>query len=150
MIKVSNFLPLLLLASCTLGPDYERPLFWSDDELKNSLETMDDNNYQDKNWFYIFGDEELNLLIEKAKQNNLNVKAAISKLRQARYSLDIGKVKYWPMIDVGGEYNYKYATAYGELGNKNSFYNFGFDASWEIDIWGEGRRYTESLSSLYE
>lgn len=150
MIKVCSFVLLLLLMSCTLGPDYERPEFWSDEELEQSLEINADGLPLHKNWFYIFNNEELNLLVKEALKNNLNVKTAISRLRQARYNLDIGKVKYFPMVDINGDYNYKYATGYGEFGNKNSFYNVGFDASWELDIWGEGRRQTESLGAIYQ
>ena len=150
MIKACSLLIPLLLASCTMGPDYERPVFWEDKELESSLEITADSTPIHKNWFHVFKNEELNRLVDEALKHNLNVKTAISRLRQARYSLNIGKVQYLPMIDADGDYNYKYATEYGEYGNKNSFYNVGFDVSWEVDIWGEGRRQTENLTAIYQ
>ena len=150
MLKVCKVLPLMLLASCSVGPDYERPLFWSDTELKQVLKTDDNAVYPNKKWFEVFKDKQLEMLITDAIQYNLDVKTALSRLKQARYNLRIGEVQYLPMIDAEGNYNYKYAPKYEEFGNDNSFFNVGFDATWELDIWGQGRREVESFAALYE
>ena len=149
MRKIYKILPIMILAGCSVGPDYERPEFWSDEELVQNLDVKNEEHKINKNWYEVFGDSELNMLVEETLKNSLNIKIAISKLRQARYNLDINRVNYFPMIDGGGEYNYAYAPKYGEFGNKSSYFHVGLDASWEIDIWGEGRRETESYGALY-
>lgn len=150
MRKLSKVGLMLLLASCSVGPDYERPIFWNNQQLVNSLGVDYYSNYQiNVFWYRDFGDETLNRLIDEALQNSPNVKIALEKLRQARYSLNISEVQYLPMLDVNGEYNYMYAPKYEELGDKTSYYRLGLDASWELDIWGGGRRLSESSQALY-
>ncbi len=150
MQKIYKILPIILLTACSVGPDYERPQFWADEELQKTLNLKSNNYALDKEWYKMFGDETLNNLAVEAKNNNLNIKVALSRLRQARYNLDIARVTYFPMVDVESDYNYAYAQKYQEFGNKNDYFHVGFDASWEIDIWGKGRRTTESSVALYK
>lgn len=150
MRKLGKIGAILLLASCSVGPDYESPIFWNNQQLVNSLGVDYYSNYPiNIFWYRDFGDETLNRLIGEALQNSPNVKIALEKLRQARYSLNISEVQYFPMLDVNGEYNYMYAPKYEELGDKTSYYQLGLDASWELDIWGGGRRLRESSQALY-
>lgn len=150
MRKLGKIGAILLLASCSVGPDYESPIFWNNQQLVNSLGVDYYSNYPiNIFWYRDFGDETLNRLIGEALQNSPNVKIALEKLRQARYSLNISEVRYFPMLDVNGEYNYMYAPKYEELGDKTSYYRLGLDASWELDIWGGGRRLRESAQALY-
>ncbi|MBP3545901.1 MAG: TolC family protein [Alphaproteobacteria bacterium] len=151
MLKLSKIGAVLFLASCSVGPDYERPMFWSNQNLIDSLGVDYYSNYPISIfWYRDFKDKTLNRLIDEALQNSPNVKIALAKLRQARYSLNINEVQYLPMIDANSEYNYAYAPKYEELGDKTSYFRLGLDASWELDIWGGGRRKTESSQALYK
>ena len=150
MLKLSKIGAVLFLASCSVGPDYERPMFWSNQNLIDSLGVDYYSNYPISIfWYRDFKDKTLNRLIDEALQNSPNVKIALAKLRQSRYSLNINEVQYLPMIDANSEYNYAYAPKYEELGDKTSYFRLGLDASWELDIWGGGRRKTESSQALY-
>lgn len=142
-------MPLALLAACSVGPDYKRPEFWDNQALESSLGIVKNDYPVSIFWYQAFGDETLNWLVGEALRNSPNVKSALSRLHQARYSLNINRVSYWPTLDANGVYNYAYAPKYAELGDKTSYFRGGLDASWEIDIWGGGRRQTESYMALY-
>ena len=138
------WLGIMLLAACSVGPDYQRPRFW--DENLNEIETEEIS----KKWYCVFGDEELNRLEEEALKNSPDVKVALAQMRQARYMFNIKQTEFLPGVDIIGGYNYAYAPKYDELGDKTSFFKAGFDASWEIDIWGAGRRQNESYAAQYK
>nr|QIM10287.1 RND efflux system, hypothetical protein, NodT [uncultured Alphaproteobacteria bacterium] len=145
-----GIVPMALLAACSVGPDYKRPEFWDKQALESSLGVVENNYPVSVFWYQAFGDETLNWLVGEALRSSPNVKIALSRLHQARYSLNINRVEYWPTIDANGSYNYAYAPKYAELGDKTSYFRGGLDASWEIDIWGGGRRQTESYMALYK
>ena len=141
MRKIWHIISLIVLGACSVGPDYQQPDLW--EEYKPSF-ASGEQILSDKKWYTIFNDEILNQIINHALQNSPDIKTAKSKLRQARYSLNIKKVAFWPMIDASGAYNYAYAPKYNEFGDKSDYFKVGLDASWELDIWGGGRRQTES------
>lgn len=149
MRMVYGLMLLALLAACSVGPDYKRPQFWDNQALENTLGIADNNYPISVFWYQAFGDETLNWLVGEALRSSPSVKIALSRLHQARYSLNINRVSYWPTVDANGTYNYAYAPKYEELGDKTSYFRGGLDASWEIDIWGGGRRQTESYAALY-
>ncbi len=149
MVKYCCFIALFLLFSCTLGEDYQHSDFWSDDKIEKSLQVENKNSLPSLFWYQIFGDENLNLLVEQTLQNAPDLKIISAKLKQARYAFEIREVDYFPMIDITSGYNYAYAPNYGEFGNKDSYFKLGFDASWELDIWGKGRRTKESYRAMY-
>ena len=144
-----KFLPLLFLFSCTVGPDYVEPQFWRDEEIAKSLGVQNKNADVNVYWYKIFGDDNLNALVEEALRNGTDIKVATAKLRQSRYALKINKAAYLPMIDANGEYNYAYMPKYGEFGRDDDYFNIGFDALWELDVWGKGRREKESFQALF-
>ncbi len=147
MRKIWHIISLIVLGACSVGPDYQQPDLW--EEYKPSF-ASGEQILSDKKWYTIFNDEILNQIINHALQNSPDIKTAKSKLRQARYSLNIKKVAFWPMIDAGGAYNYAYAPKYNEFGDKSDYFKVGLDASWELDIWGGGRRQTESYWAQYQ
>lgn len=149
MVRYCCFVALFLLASCTLGEDYKQSDFWSNDEIAQSLRVKNNNSLPSVFWYQIFGDENLNLMVEQALQTAPDIKIVSAKLKQARYAFDIKESDYLPMFDIASGYNYAYAPNYAEFGNKDSYFKLGFDASWELDIWGKGRRTKESYLAMY-
>lgn len=149
MNRFCKILPLLLLFSCTMGEDYERQEFWSKEEIAKSVGAVNKNVMIDVFWYKIFEDKNLDVLVEEALSNGLDVKIALAKLRQSRYALRIKETDYLPMFDADGQYNYAYAPKYMEFGRKSDYFKAGIDAVWELDIWGAGRREKESYQALY-
>ena len=139
-----------ILASCSVGPDYKQPQFFSSSDLQRSLHLSDQNQnlMVDLEWYKSFDDVVLNHLVARGLNESPNVETAIAKLRQARQNLRINAVKFMPQIDAAGSYHKaQNPVSYG-VPLTNAYYQTGLDASWEIDIWGGGRRLSESSAAL--
>ncbi len=139
---------VVLLSSCTLGPDYKRPQFFPDNDIATSLHLSGATQNIDRDWYKQFNDPFLNTLIARGLQNSPDIGVAIEKLRQSRQTLRINRVEYLPNIDATGSYNYNKGNNNSGLPLSSDYYQAGFDASWEIDIWGAGRRLTEESLAL--
>jgi len=96
-------------------------------------------------------------LIERAARSNLDLRIAQSRVREARAQYRIASANLWPT--VGGSSSYarqkesKNQPVLGSIplpGNipfQNNVYQAGFDASWELDVFGGKRRAVESASA---
>ena len=95
---------LASFTGCTVGPDYVRPEiktpdFWHQ-ELAAGLE-RGDANYE--TWWTSFGDPVLDSLINRAKEGNLNLKVAVSRVREARALRKFQSSAWAPQVNaVGG------------------------------------------------
>jgi multidrug efflux system outer membrane protein len=134
---------VLLLASCAMGPDYERPDTPMPEAYRApaapgvSLATLD--------WWEIFDDAELILLVETALRENKELAIAMARIEEARAVLGFVRADQFPAVDgaagAARGNNLVGASAPGEI--SESFLlaaNFGF----EIDLWGKLRRSTEA------
>ncbi len=149
MRKVISVFSVFLLLSCTVGPDYHRPEFYSDDSVKTSLKLKPvEKSTVTLDWYRQFNDPQLNELVMAALQHNPNAGAAVERLRQARQNFKISKVSMFPTLDADGSYHYvKDSISYG-IPISTDYFQTGLDASWELDIWGGGTRLTESALAL--
>ena len=133
---------LLAAASCTVGPDYVRPEFFDDGQLSAALEAGSGESFPiSVRWYRQFEDETLNGLVGRALAGSPNVQIAVQKLKQARYTLMINEAEFLPRLNADGGYDYNYLANGKNLPRTvEDYYKAGLDASWEIDIWGGGRR----------
>ncbi|MBR6663643.1 MAG: efflux transporter outer membrane subunit [Alphaproteobacteria bacterium] len=137
---------VVLLSSCTVGPDYKRPQFYSDNQIATRLGVNDEKSPINKEWYLQFNDPILNTLIARGQSNSPSVNVAIYKLRQSRQNLKINMTENLPMLDSASSYNYSKDN--NSALSKTDYYQLGFDASWELDIWGGGRRLNEQSLAL--
>jgi NodT family efflux transporter outer membrane factor (OMF) lipoprotein len=94
-------------------------------------------------WWTVFGDEKLTSLVERAAGANLDVAAAEARVRQARASVDSAAAGLSPTVDVNG--NATRSRSKG--GGTGNTFRAGFDAAWEIDVFGGIRRGVESANA---
>jgi NodT family efflux transporter outer membrane factor (OMF) lipoprotein len=107
-------------------------------------------------WWKEFGDPVLDRLVEQAVQGNLDLKIAAARVREARAARGIAASAGLPQVDVEGSYSRSkrseavppFKAAAGEASPfgprvQNAF-EVGFDASWEIDVFGGVRRDKEA------
>lgn len=138
---------LLALVACTVGPDYKRPALYENKEIADSLKLNTAGAHKvDKEWYKGFNDKTLDSLVAMSQNQSPDIKQAIARLRQARANLKITSVQNLPTIDADGSYNYSKVTGYPI---SIDYFQTGLDASWELDIWGTGRRQTEAATALY-
>lgn len=151
MAKYLSFILLASVAACTVGPDYQRPAEYSDSEISQSLDLHNETPRKvNKDWYKSFQDNTLNNLVSQGLETSPNAKIAVARLRQARAALQIDSVNNFPMINAAGSYNYNKTSKNSGYPIGTNYFQTGLDASWELDIWGQGRRQTESAAALYK
>lgn len=105
-------------------------------------------------WWDTLGDDTLTELIMQALKNNRNLASARAKVTEARAALGISKAAVLPWLDNKDSWTRARTSANSTgTGQTVSVYRFGFDASWEIDVFG-GRTHdinasTASLEAEY-
>ena len=154
MRKLLIGLPLLVLGACTVGPDYhppqtKAPASWSADKT-GLLITGPDSNEQIKRWWTLFNDAELNRLVDRAVSQNLDVKAASLRVNEARAALGYVRSGYFPSLSAAtGASRQRLSTndKFPPFGGVYNTFQAGFDASWEIDVFGQTRREVEASTA---
>ena len=147
-MRKTSFVLLMCFAAaaCTVGPDYVKPGRYSDNVIKREL-ALKKGVQPAKNWYALFGDDDLNRLIDLGLQNSTDIEIAVARLKQARASLQISRAAFLPQINGSGGYNYqKNSKNIGPTADSR-YYTAGFDASWEFDLWGKGRRQDEAAEA---
>jgi len=86
----------LLLSSCQLYKNYERPSDIITDGIYGDMQTAGDNSLGDLGWRDIFTDPLLQNLIEKGLQQNTDMKNADLRIKEADYALKCAKLAYIP------------------------------------------------------
>ena len=149
----------LLWAGCTVGPDYERPVHrlpgdWS--EKGTGLDPATSRVTQGAavaEWWKTFGDPELTSLIDRAAQSNLDLRLAEARVREARGLRGVSAGALLPSVNAGAAYSRIRTSENVPLpgaGSQSNFYQAGFDASWEIDVFGGIRRSIEAADADVE
>jgi NodT family efflux transporter outer membrane factor (OMF) lipoprotein len=196
-------------AGCEVGPDYHPPQVTVRPDFAEAPSTRPVSASIDK-WWTVFHDPELNSLIDRGINNNLDLQAAESRLRQARAERGIAESALYPTANVGAGYQIGRgsknviipAGAFGGTsgstlasplvqpaaiaaqpaiqaavapvasssaassgsssgagvplspiglgglpGTETQLYQAGFDASWEIDVFGGARRGVEAADA---
>lgn len=102
-------------------------------------------------WWTILADPVLNALEDRALAANADLSAAQARLRQARAALRIQRVNGMPSTNLQGTYAHASLPGLnvqeegsGDGSSSFDFYNVGFDASWEFDLFGGNRRSVEA------
>jgi outer membrane protein TolC len=94
-------------------------------------------------WWTTFNDPTLMSLVDRALQGNLDLRQARARVREARARRGISAAERFPSLDASGTVtptrSSEDATVPG-AGQEHTLYTAGFDASWEIDIFGGVRR----------
>jgi multidrug efflux system outer membrane protein len=144
----------LVLASCTVGPDFLKPTPKMPEKWAEApIDGITTKPLDISKWWVIFRDSELNSLIERAVQSNLDLQIAEARIREARAQRVVVAAAYYPEIEASGTYsrsrtseNANTSKVTATPGGANLF-QAGFDASWEIDVFGGVRRAVEAATA---
>ncbi len=153
LLLVALALSSVSLGGCMrLGPDFKAPEpklaeNWSD----ASQATQASADYKD--WWKVFNDQTLNHLIELAYHDNLNLQAAAIRIVEARAKLGIARGNLFPQKQELGAslFHNQHSANEANFTTFDRYYtsfDVGFDAIWEVDIWGKFRRGIESADAL--
>jgi len=151
--RVATAAVLLALAAsaagCMVGPDYRvPPAPLAEQWLVTDAPRVDTAGRAPDQWWSVFGDPALDALVEAAYQQNLTLRAAGLRViaAQARRGIAIGEL--FPQTqDVNAGYVRTWSSKNQPLllgGPDFNTFRVGFDAAWEIDLWGRFRRGIEA------
>ncbi|MEI8205806.1 MAG: efflux transporter outer membrane subunit, partial [Kiritimatiellales bacterium] len=139
-LLVILLVPFLFGGCLSVGPDYKTPEL---PQLSGAPMEMP------AAWWTTLNDPELTALIDETLQNNNDLKSAVAAVRAARAQLGIARAAYGPQLDANGRYTRSKTSDEISKNGESSLYRGGFDASWEIDLFGGTRRSVEaSLAGL--
>jgi len=99
-------------------------------------------------WWNAFGDATLTSLVTRAVESNLDLRLAEARIRQARAARGLAVSGIGPTLN--GTSSYTRAQASGGRGGSapvTNYYQAGFDAGWEVDIFGGVRRNIEAAEA---
>ena len=141
---------VLIMSGCTMvGPDFvkpEAPL--RDDWTEIQAPGLRAGQTDYSNWWRVFNDPVLDNLVEKAYQQNLSLQIAGIRIYEARAQLGIAVGHLYPQQQsASGELITNKLSTRTDTPYVDSHFNslsLGFDAAWELDIWGKFRRSVQS------
>lgn len=156
-----------LLAGCAIGPDYKRPELPAAEQFKQieGWKTAAPADALERGaWWELYGDAELNALVERLQVSNQNLAASEAQYRQARALVRGARASFYPTLSGragvtragqgGGESTLRTSDGASVSGSNASriskSYELGLNAAWEMDIWGKLRRGLESSRAEFD
>ena len=152
---------LLLLAGCTVGPNYHRPDAATAPAWKeNAAPPPNPPNGTWKQaepsdgglrgqWWELYGDPQLNALEAKVAVSNQTLRAAFEQYQSAREQVRVARSQYYPTLSAGpsiGRTRESY-NAPNTIRNSTDYqfntFSIAGQAQWEPDLWGQVRRTVE-------
>jgi multidrug efflux system outer membrane protein len=171
---ILSILLAALLTACAVGPDFTSPQEPVPSAYRGiALEPTDRNptptaaKSPDSFWWQQFRDPILDRLEETAVAGNLNLQAAYLRIVEARTQVQSARAQGLPSLDASASYEREQLGIAGILKAQGgapagaatspavqslistfespvNLYQIGFDASWEIDLFGKVRRSVEA------
>ncbi|MBL8858228.1 MAG: efflux transporter outer membrane subunit [Planctomycetes bacterium] len=152
-VQVFLVLSLLFFAACkAVGTDYVAPeaevapQWHADLEAKGVARDAADL----ARWWERFQDPVLNDLIERAAIGSLDVREALGRWKEARALRGATAADRYPTLDAQTSYTRRAEsknTPFGNFVPDTDNFALGFDASWEIDLWGRVSRSIEAADA---
>jgi outer membrane protein, multidrug efflux system len=147
-----------LLAGCKVGPNYHPPQAAVPAQWASPLAGGETNQPAAKaEWWKAFHDPELDSLIARSVRSNLDLHAAAARVREARAARGVAAAGLWPSVNASGSYANQRVSPNGPILEPlslppnfpfvNDVYQAGFDAAWELDVFGGTRRAVEAANA---
>ncbi|MGE8611543.1 MAG: efflux transporter outer membrane subunit [Achromobacter veterisilvae] len=145
-------LAALAAAGCAVGPDYQAPRP-QPVALASPEQSLFSTDRVQRDWWKQLQDPRLDRLIELALARNLDIRIAQARLAESRAALDEKELDRLPAVTLDGGYERSLSQAnLGAAGRRNlaESYRAGFDATWELDLFGRLRRAAEGAAARSE
>ncbi len=142
-----------LLTSCSSGPGYQRPASelpadWNPGTQAQTVQTLKADAPGSK-WWALYGDLQLNELVEEALARNSNLQLAVARVDEARAQLGITQSNQSVGVDgtfsrSRNESSAATGTLPPGLPRERNDYRAAINVSYELDLWGKLRSATEA------
>ena len=147
-------LALLLCGCAPVGPDYQQPTLESPTHWAGSAATGQQTpDLVQTAWWRAFNDPLLDRMIDQAMDANLGLEQARARVTQARAEVVQAGAAGLPQVNTAGAVTRSRRSgnvAAAGSGQTGTLYQAGFDAGWEIDVFGGVRRSVESAQARLE
>ena len=157
-------LPILMIlafSGCTVGPRYQRPEAGVPAQWIEPVSPEAEPVFVDiSRWWSVFNDPELDSLIERAVQANKDLKLAEARVREARGQRGVVAADGYPTVNASAAYARSRSSENATVSSSgrssrspaegSDLFQFGFDAGWEIDIFGRVGRAVEAAEADIE
>jgi outer membrane protein TolC len=155
---LGGLLAALLLAGCASAPVYQKPALelpaaW---QSSSAFQTAAPNDAALKgNWWEIYGDAQLNQLVQQSLARNQSLAAAAARLEQARSQVTVSSAGLFPQASLqAGTARQKTSAnrplnAY-DVTNQSTVqnnYQLGFAVNYEADLFGRVRSKVSSAQA---
>jgi len=158
-MQLSNFKKLFLLvttvslAGCAVGPNYKRPEINTPAGFRDATNEISTNSLADLPWWSVFKDSNLQELVRIALTNNYDLRITLARMDQARALQAQARSEFLPQVNYEGEANRGrnefLGTPTPNGGQTRNSYVGGFEALWEVDLWGRVRRMNEAAHANF-
>jgi multidrug efflux system outer membrane protein len=154
-VSIATVPLMILLAGCTVGPNYHRPAIQTPDTFRapEPAAANDPASVADLKWWQVFKDEKLQELEKTALVQNYDLRDAVTRVQAARANLGITRADQLPNLGIGADISTTRLSRDGQTPLPASFVpsqnrTFGGVTlnllSFELDLWGRLRRATEA------
>lgn len=140
-----------------VGPNYSTPIAPVDQSFSQSESgVVFRDQLGDSNWWRVFNDPQLNSLIERLKSQNLSLKAACYRIKEARLQRNIAAANLFPQSQQTNS-----SFSHSQLSRNSGSalpgipltindWTTSFDVGWEVDLWGRIRRIIDAADANLE
>ncbi len=146
---------LVLLAGCAVGPDYVRPETDTAETWSESIDaSLSTDPVEYGPWWNVFEDPALEELVQIASKENLPLQIAAARILEARAALGISRGLRFPqqqrLAGTAARVRLSENAPNVAIADQDfSSYAVGFDATWELDVWGRLGRGVEAADADY-
>ncbi|MDX9912206.1 MAG: efflux transporter outer membrane subunit [Phycisphaerales bacterium] len=141
-------LPLLALAGCRVGPDYQPPKTDVPDAYRFTLDGATGD--ADAAWWTAFNDPALVTLVEEALRNNRDVRVAALRVEEFAARVGIARSDKFPQVAYGADAAREQISREAGAGKSPSadrvvdVFSANLNVGWELDLWGRVARAEEA------
>jgi len=150
----------LLLSACAIGPDYQRPESAAAADYKEAAgwtRANPSDALARGAWWELYGDAQLNGLVEKLNSSNQTVAQSEAQFRQAQALVRSARGAFLPSADLSvgktrssqGTGSSNSSLTSSSSGIRDTL-NAQVGVSWEADVWGKLRRGLEANEASAE
>ena len=153
-------LSVALLSGCAIGPDYQRPQTAAPLEYKQAAgwtQANPSDSLARGAWWELYGDPQLNALVDKLNSANQSVAQSEAQFRQAQALVRSARGAFLPSADLSvgktrssqGTGSSNSSLTSSSSGIRDTL-NAQVGVSWEADVWGKLRRGLEANEASAE
>jgi NodT family efflux transporter outer membrane factor (OMF) lipoprotein len=150
----------LCMSGCAVGPSYRRPATTLEDFHSVGAHAADPTRAPApalEAWWDDFNDPMLSRIVQRARDQNLDLAAALARVQQARAAAREAGAQLLPTVDLDGQatrIHQSLESPTGQIASQlpgydrnQSIYDAGLGAGWELDLFGGLRRGKEAASA---